>query len=149
MLLTVPEIFGKAHPMLVHLPIGILTVCLLVQWLSTFSKYQALKPAIPVLLLAGAVSALLSCITGYTLSVVYEYNHLLLNWHMWAGIGVAFVSMLLYIRVVNQKLDRIYKLLSVLLFLLILLSGYLGGKLAHRPDHYLKQVIPTTTIIQP
>ena len=135
--------------MLVHLPIGILAVCLLIQVLASYPRFQQLGPAIPFLLICGAISALLSCLSGYTLSIVYSYPKALLNLHMWSGIAIAMFSLLIYIRVTQNRLDLTYKLLSVGMLLLLIGAGYLGGRLAHRPDHYRSERILITPIQKP
>ncbi|HEY8734466.1 MAG TPA: hypothetical protein VIL90_07880, partial [Puia sp.] len=68
MLLSIPEFIGHLHPVLVHLPIGILLTGLFLQWLSGKEKYKPVLQAVPVVLLGGAIAAVLSCITGYVLS---------------------------------------------------------------------------------
>jgi uncharacterized membrane protein len=115
----------------VHLPIGVLLVCLFVQILAATAKFKALQPVIPVLILCGVITSALACITGYLLNIVYVFDKGLSTLHMWSGIAVACISMLLYVQVINKKFDWQYKLLSVLLFILICATGYVGGKLAH------------------
>ncbi len=44
------ELIGHFHPLLVHLPIGILMVALLLQWLAQKEKYAAVKHAVPIVL---------------------------------------------------------------------------------------------------
>ena len=58
------ELFGHFHPVLVHLPIGILMTGLLLQWLARKEKYKSLELAVPIVLLVGIIGALVSCITG-------------------------------------------------------------------------------------
>ena len=106
-LLGISEFIGHFHPLLVHLPIGILLMGLLLQWLSRKEKYRQLQAAVPVTLLAGSVSALASCITGYLLSINDDYDKDLVSWHMWMGIGVALVSLLLYAKEKNKKGKKI------------------------------------------
>jgi uncharacterized membrane protein len=122
---------GSLHPLIVHLPIGILLVTLFVQILAANAKYNTLRPAVPVLLLCGVITAVFACITGYLLNMVYVFDKSLATWHMWSGIAVACISMLLYVQAKNNKFDVQYKLLAVLLFVLICITGYIGGKMAH------------------
>jgi uncharacterized membrane protein len=68
------EFIGRFHPLLVHLPIGILIIGLLFHWLAAKDKYAYLKPAVPFLLLAGSITAIFSCITGYVLSLNGDYE---------------------------------------------------------------------------
>ena len=135
MLLSITQFIGHFHPLLVHLPIGILLLALLLQWLAAKEKYHISSEVIKLVLLAGMLSALLSCITGYLLSMSGEYDATTVSWHMWMGIAVAIVSMLLYVRVVNKQYGSGYKLLSVGLLLLILVTGHLGGSLTHGSDY--------------
>ena len=130
--------FGHLHPLLVHLPIGILLVALLLQWLSRKEKYKALRPAVAVALLAGALSALLSCITGYILSTVDEYNDTLVAYHLSSAIVLTVVSFVLWVKEKNPKFEVPKNLLSISLLVLIMITGHLGGSLTHGSD-YLTQ----------
>jgi uncharacterized membrane protein len=94
--LSVIEFLGHFHPLLVHLPLGILLIALLLQWMSRKNKYASLIPAISVILLAGSCTAFASCITGYLLSISDDYDKSLVSWHMWMGISVTLVSLMLY-----------------------------------------------------
>ena len=55
MLFVTTEFIGHFHPVLVHLPIGILLLALLLQWLSGKEKYAGLESAIPIAYLAGSI----------------------------------------------------------------------------------------------
>lgn len=131
MLLTITEFIGHLHPALVHLPIGILLVALLLIWLSKKERYNLSPALISLVLLIGAISAVITCVTGYLLSLSGDYEADLLSWHMWMGIGVAFASFLLYIKVVNRQLDISYKILFVAVLILIFITGHLGGQITH------------------
>ncbi len=136
MLLTITEFIGHLHPALVHLPIGILLIALLLIRLSSKKKYNVSPQIINLVLLIGAVSAVLACITGYLLSLGDDYETSRVSWHMWMGIAVAFTSIVLYIRIANRKLDITYKILSATLLILIFITGHLGGQITHG-DNFL------------
>ena len=138
MFLSILEFIGHFHPLLVHLPIGILLTGLFLQWLSGKEKYKSLQSAVPVVLLAGAIAAFLSCITGWVLSLTDDYDKTLVSWHMWMGISVAFVSLLLYVKTVNPQFGINRKLLTLILLTLILVTGHLGGSLTHGSDYLSK-----------
>jgi uncharacterized membrane protein len=91
-MLFITEVIAHFHPLLVHLPIGILLLAILFHWLSTKEKYAGLSNALSIAYLIGAITAVLSCITGYLLSGSGEYDETTLNLHQWMGILVAFVS---------------------------------------------------------
>ena len=90
------QFLGPFHPVLVHLPIGILLLACLFQWLVLRDAYKKLEPAIGIALFWGMIFAILSCITGYMLSQSGDYEGDLVNNHQWLGISVAVVSIVQY-----------------------------------------------------
>ncbi len=137
-LLSVIEFLGHFHPLLVHLPLGILLIALVLQWMNRKNKYASLMPAIPVILLAGSFTAFASCITGYLLSISDDYDKSLVSWHMWMGIGVALFSLILYAKEKNPVFAVNKKLLSATLLLMLMVTGHLGGSLTHGSDYLTK-----------
>ena len=132
---SIPEFIGHFHPVLVHLPIGILLTGLLLEALSRYPKY-ALPPAVRQLIWgAGLLSALLSCLTGYLLSMNGDYDPDLLTTHMWMGFSVAALSGFLFAKSLTQKKGRIYIASTIGLTLLIGITGHLGGSLTHGPGY--------------
>jgi uncharacterized membrane protein/mono/diheme cytochrome c family protein len=129
---------GPFHPVLVHLPIGILLLACLFQWLVLRDAYKKLEPAIGIALFWGMIFAFLSCITGFMLSQSGDYEGDLVGRHQWLGISVATVAIVqyyLYKRSVNAGFAR---WLALILFVLIVITGHLGGSLTHGSDYLTK-----------
>jgi len=137
-LLSFIEFIGHFHPLLVHLPIGFLLIALLLHWMSLKNKYASLQPAIPVILLFGTVAAFTSCITGYLLSISDDYDQSIVSWHMWMGIAVTLVSLMLYAKEKNPLFGVNKQLLAIGLFVLVMVTGHLGGSLTHGSDYLTK-----------
>ncbi len=138
MLLTVTEFLGHLHPVLVHLPIGILLLACLFLWLSRKEKYSHFQSSIPFILLLGAISACATCVTGYVLSGSGEYDEDLVQLHQWMGISVAVFSTAIYILFKKNKLLS-WQIPAVIFFtILILITGHLGGSLTHGSDYLTK-----------
>lgn len=137
MFLFIPEFIGRFHPLLVHLPIGILLLAPLLQWLSRREGYAVSAGVLNMVWLLGIGSALLACITGYLLSLSGEYDKSTVTLHMWAGIGVTVVAMLAAVKVFRKEFDNIYKATAIGLLLLITFTGHLGGSLTHGGDYLL------------
>lgn len=78
----------------------------------------------------GSLSALVSSVSGYLLSLSAAYDTGTVNWHMWMGIGVTIISFLLFLNPTVYK-RKITYVLSVLLAVLIIITGHLGGTLTH------------------
>ncbi len=132
------ELIGHFHPLLVHLPIGILLIGLLLQWLSGKSGYAGIQPAIKAIFLVGTIAALCSCITGYMLSISDDYDQSMINWHMWFAIGVLLLSAILYTKEVNPNVQVNKTVLSLSLLVMIMITGHLGGSLTHGSDYISK-----------
>ncbi|MFL5739074.1 MAG: c-type cytochrome domain-containing protein [Flavisolibacter sp.] len=135
MLLSLTDFIGRFHPVLVHLPIGILLIGLLLQWLSAEEKYRISQEVIKIVLLCGLFSAIISCITGYMLSLNGNYDENLVAWHMWMGMAVAACSLLLVFKVMKQQLDSTHRIASIALLGIIIITGHLGGSLTHGSDY--------------
>ena len=135
LLLSLSEFIGRFHPLLVHLPIGILLIALLLQWLSQKKEYAVSYGVLKLLWALGAGFAIISCITGYLLSVHNDYDDTAVALHMWCGIAVAAVSLLLLAKVSARQNDAIYKSGAVVLFLLITATGHFGASLTHGSDY--------------
>ncbi|MEO8174726.1 MAG: c-type cytochrome domain-containing protein [Sediminibacterium sp.] len=133
------EFFGRFHPVLVHLPIGFLLLALILQWLSRKEKYMAILPAIRVSFLLGMLSAVLSCLSGWSLSLGGEYDESTLDLHKWLGISVAAFSLIGY--VFSSKPNSVLKnILSITTVVLIIITGHLGGTLTHGEGFLTKGV---------
>jgi uncharacterized membrane protein len=135
--------FGHLHPLLVHLPIGILLFAILLQSLAGQEKYMALQPAMRLALFWGMVSALASAITGLLLSQNGEYDAGTLNIHRWLGISLALISALFYVWKRKTASHKNQPWVALLLLLLIIGTGHMGGTLTHG-EGYLTQNLPSS-----
>lgn len=142
LLLTIAELIGRFHPALVHLPIGILLIACIFHWLSVVEKFRGLRAAVPLLILWGGISAVISCITGYLLSQSADYNAELVFSHQWLGISTAVVALAIYYFHRKGNAAILVKWITVGLFILVSLTGHLGGSLTHGED-YLTELINT------
>jgi uncharacterized membrane protein len=135
--------FGRFHPLLVHLPIGILFLAFLFECLSLKKSYRGLRKAIQPALLVGSIFAVAAAISGYFLRQEGGYEEDLADLHQNFGIATAALCLAVYViraRLkywVDDPLKR--KQLRILLFLplIILLSitGHWGGSLTHGEDY--------------
>src|SRR5580698_10369774 len=98
---------GRLHPLLVHLPIGILLLAILLEALSMRVGYTTLKPAADLSLLIGCCTALLSCCTGWLLSRTGDYDPGLVLVHQWLAISLTVISAGLYFVVRRRAPGRL------------------------------------------
>ena len=121
---------GHFHPVLVHLPVGILLWAIVLQWLSKLPAFASLAAAVPVTYLVGAVMAILSCVSGWILSDTATYPAETLNLHKWLGIGVAVIALILYY-IHHKQWHKLKMSTSIVLFSVVMVAGHFGGTLTH------------------
>ena len=122
------EFIGHLHPVIVHLPIGILLLGVLMMVYEHYSKVDLQLP-ISFAFLVGSISAVLACLAGWILSNSGEYDTLLVQKHQWTGISTAVIGLLIYL------LKQYRKLLAVILTLLVFITGHYGGTLTHGENY--------------
>lgn len=135
-LLSLAGLLGPFHPVLVHLPIGILLVAAVFYGLSRRPRYAALQEATRIALLLGALCAVASCITGLALSRTGDYDGDSVDTHQWLGISVAVVSLLCWY--LYTKKTAFVKWIVSILVVLIFITGHTGGSLTHGSDFLTK-----------
>jgi uncharacterized membrane protein len=157
--------FGRFHPLAVHLPIGFLLLAGILFALSFFKKYSFLLRSLPIILFLGAISSVAAAVLGWLLSTEGGYHEGTLAWHQWMGITVAVISIASWSwissitwkkagkknhsvflpddnhqRMITNK--RNVGWVMAVLFLLISITGHLGGNLTHG-DQYLFTYAPS------
>lgn len=128
---AVVTLIGRLHPLLVHLPIGILLLALLLLALSARPSYAGLKTAADLSLLLGVCCAVLSCVTGYLLSQTGDYDTGLVVVHQWMAISMTVLATMLYVIVKQRRLGAVGAALMGVVFLLLVLTGHWGGSITH------------------
>jgi uncharacterized membrane protein len=139
---------GRLHPALVHLPIGILIVGLILEFLRRRRKTSGYERAIGVVLFVGALSAILAALTGLQLARPGGYDASTVIWHQWLGVAVAVVAVGLFwgagLKPRLVWVARTRHALWWVLLPLIVAVGHLGGELTHGSGYttkYLPDVV--------
>ncbi|HEV8272621.1 MAG TPA: c-type cytochrome domain-containing protein [Chitinophagaceae bacterium] len=136
LLLSITDLISHLHPALVHLPIGILLLAGLFQSLALKPKYAILHDATSIALFWGMIFAILSCISGYLLSLSGDYDEELVDRHKWFAIATASISLIAYL--FNRWENEFAKWVILLMIPLIIITGHLGGSLTHGTDYLTK-----------
>jgi uncharacterized membrane protein/mono/diheme cytochrome c family protein len=132
--MNITNLIGHFHPLLVHLPIGILVLGILVTLASRFERWATLQTLLPFILFWGALSAICSCISGYLLSWSGDYNADLLEKHQWTGIALAVVSTAAWVFQrfnTKNKNQTVNTLFGLAMGGLLVVVGHYGGSLTH------------------
>lgn len=137
---------GRFHPLIVHMPIGILVLAFVMELLSRKEKYASLRESTSFVLFWGSISAWGAVILGLMLSESGGYNENTLFWHKWLGILTAVGTTAAW-WIKRQKaepssvLNKAYMPLFSLCMLFLMIGGHNGGSLTHGSD-YLVQYAP-------
>lgn len=140
-------LFGRFHPLVVHLPIGFLLIAGLLEIDKRINRREGADLIIRIILLWSAIGATFACLLGYLLSIGEEYEGRTLNLHMWGGIGVAVFAWLAWgiksevFQGYMPSLKKMYLPILTLSIILLMAAGHLGGNLTHGDD-YLTQYMP-------
>ncbi len=131
---------GRFHPLFVHLPIGLLLLVGVFEYLSHKYKSENFAATVRVTLLLGALSAIFSCISGWLLANQGAYIERSLFLHRWLGISVAiFASFCYLIKTGRINLSKlIFKYLLIIMILGVFITGHYGGQLTHGEDYLLE-----------
>lgn len=156
MLLTVIDFIARLHPLLVHLPIGILLLAIGFRLAIDFKLQKTARTnadgqpitvvispfesAVNLMFFWGAIGAIFSCISGWLLAGSGDYEGELVNQHRWLGIATAVVATLFYWWGRRSKAIGMQRWVAIGLLLLVSITGHLGGSLTHGPE-YLQEAL--------
>lgn len=143
------ELIGRFHPVLVHLPIGVFIMVIVMDGLAQFDRYAYLSPSIRLILGFGIVSAVLSLVTGYSLSLEGSNNQELVDNHQWTAIGTTALFTGYYFlrqKLITKRLAHAF----TLIFLLFMLAwtGHQGGSLTHGEGFLTEGILENKTITE-
>ena len=124
------QLLGRLHILILHLPIGILLLVCLLEWIDRWKLQSVPRHIITLQYGIGTISAILACITGYLLSVNGDYNDNIIDNHMYAGIATALLSCLTFWVSYKEKIHNL-RWWSLALVMIIIITGHLGGNLTH------------------
>ena len=131
---------GRLHPLLVHLPIGILVLAFLMELYFRKKDTGTENNIITFTLAIAAVSTVLSVASGWLLGEDGGYDETLLFRHRWMAVGLAVGSTLLYFIKKHPKAwsKNVYLPLFVVVIVLLGLTGHYGGSMTHGEDYLYK-----------
>jgi uncharacterized membrane protein len=124
------DFIGRFHPLLLHLPIGIL-VFAFIQWFYDIYKKKSTPTDLTFALAIGCISAIFSAWSGWVLAEKGGFDQELLDWHKYLGIGTAVGSILLLIIYSLKPSKLVFGLVFTAFMVLLSATGHYGGSLTH------------------
>jgi uncharacterized membrane protein len=132
---------GRFHPLLVHLPIGLIMLLAMLELLARTRRFKQANASAGVILALSIVAAVVSVVLGLLLSQAGGYEDHLLQWHKWTGIATAAacaLAGLLY----AVELKKLYRWCLGSAVVALVVASHFGGSLTHGSD-YLAQYAPS------
>ena len=143
---AVPEFLGRFHPVLVHLPIGLLLIVPVMELLAFSARFKGLRDSAGFILAVGAFGAVAAAFDGWILGVSGAYAGAAVVRHMWGGVAVAVLAVATLgtrqaLASKRSALGWFYPLLLAATVVTLSWAGHEGGNLTHG-DGFLTRYMP-------
>lgn len=141
---------GNFHPILVHLPIGILIFAFLLEGYQRFKPKENITGIIKFAIVIGVLSAIGSIITGLFLEDSGSYDEDALFRHKWMGISMTAIAILLYFAKdsKNKVASKLYLPMFVAVMIMLTIAGHWGGNMTHGEGFLTKAITSNKIVIE-
>ena len=138
----IAEILGRFHPLIVHLPVGILILAFLMELASRTKRYADIKIALPFVLQMAVATALLAFLTGWVMPKEGDFDERLIGLHLWSSLSMTIGSLALCYLVYqkNGLSKKLYFPVFIITMILLSVAGHFGGSLTHGEGHLTKAI---------
>ena len=138
------------HPLLVHLPIGILFLVAILELVGIWFPQIIRRETGVFMLGVSALFAVLSALSGWLLGRSGGYDENALDLHRWMAVAFTLSSFILLGLKLSKRpwAPRAYTGSLVLAILLLTLTGHYGGNLTHGEDFLFTNRSATERVIE-
>lgn len=127
---------GQFHLILLHFPIALINMVALSELLFSRKGQPIFDQAARFMLMSAAVLSPITALLGFIFSYSAPYSgpmETLLLWHMWLGILTALLTVAITFLRERNGIGALYYRCLILLFLMINITGYFGGRMTFGP----------------
>lgn len=128
------QAFGRLHPLLLHLPIGLLLLTAILLFVERNFAGDSFSGLVTFLLHLTSLTASLSAFMGLLLSLEGGYNETDLALHKWMGVSLSFLCWFLPGLKENRKVLKPSITIGVVL---LIFTGHYGANLTHGENFVL------------
>lgn len=129
--------FGRFHPVLVHLPVGLIILLGIIELFARPLRSKITPSCVGFILALAVPAAAATAVCGWLLSRAGGYEPRLVQWHLWMGIGTAAgcaLAGLLFL--LNQR--RWYRACLFSTLAALVVASHFGGSLTHGSDYLVR-----------
>ncbi|CAG1008054.1 hypothetical protein PHYC_03513 [Phycisphaerales bacterium] len=127
------QFLGRVHPLVLHLPIGLVGGLAACELIALVRRKPIDPPLRRTLAWLAAASAALAAASGLFLSREDAYSGQTLDLHLWLGVSTA-AGTLCAAALLSRGMHRPYAVLLILSTAVMLPTGHLGGTMTHGED---------------
>ena len=132
---------GRFHPLLVHLPIGIIFLLAVLEATALLPRFKAAAASAGFILALATPLAVVTAVCGWFLSFAGGYDKQLLAWHQWLGAATAAAAVLAAVLFWRRRFTT-YRIVLFSAAALLMATGHLGGSLTHGSDYLTRYAPP-------
>lgn len=140
------QVAGRMHPLVLHLPIGILIFLVVLMFFQKQLESSVTNQIIHLGLLLTSLSASISALFGFFLSLQSDYGETVLMRHKMSGVLLSFLcyAVLLWHRGGFKR--SVFIGLGLSSFVILIVAGHTGSVLTHG-DNFLFAPISKSTVV--
>lgn len=130
---------GRMHPLLLHIPIGIIVLLVLILFFQKYFDRGALDNLVVFILYLSSIAAAVTAFMGLVLAGEGGYNEDLVTAHMITGVALSFLSWLLLVLAVHfPGKKNVFNVILLVTFTCLILTGHLGASITHGENFVLQ-----------
>lgn len=132
------QVAGRLHPVVLHVPIGVLVFTLVVFMFRSQFKRKQFQRLLLLCLLIAALSASFTALFGFFLSLGGDYGAEQVLLHKRSGVALSLLTFILLVWFTFQPRNKsMIQGFSLLIFLVLIVAGHSGATLTHGENYVL------------
>lgn len=131
---------ARFHVLIVHLPIGLIFLALIMEFLGYFTAFSHLRASLPFVLWLSFLSGIGATVVGYLLMTLEDFSGRAMDLHLYFGLATVVFTLAGLVFAVTGK-RMLSGLGTALAAFATAASGHFGGAMVHEPD-YLTEFAP-------
>ena len=129
-------VLKKLHPATIHFPIALFLMAAATEVFVMRRKGAGLESAVRVLVYGGAIGAVVAVLFGWIHTGFWFGGDAVMQIHRWNGMLIAILGIVMAYLANRPSQSRTWLRASIFsMAALVLIQGFLGGELAHGPNH--------------
>ncbi len=135
------QVAGRMHPMVLHVPIGILILLFVFIIMRNMFTRKQFRKVVLVSLIMASLSAAVTALFGFFLSIGGDYGADALQQHKFSGVALSVIAFFLLIWYHSVKKSEIVFYSSVIFTIMLLVfAGHTGSVLTHGENFVFEPV---------